>query len=213
MRKASLNNLVLLAVLLLAVAYGALLGFKYCLQSAAKQNADATEQVEALARLATRTLAQEVKPFSERPEPCQRHLAYRLLTELSDHYVEVTNRTTQPWNSLTIRIGISGEVLTWEGHPGTTFVRHRDVLYLSDYYPLRTGCAVIAFDLNTRKQLWRSHLIGVPCIGHSKYSNVVDMEFKDNLVVVYGWESAGRYIEKVDPKTGESVYHKLLGTE
>ena len=48
-------------------------------------------------------------------------------------------------------------------------------------------------------------------IDHFAYRNRVDIAANDDVVQVFGNESAGRYYELKDAKTGETVGHKIFG--
>ena len=47
------------------------------------------------------------------------------------------------------------------------------VLYRAEFHPHASGCAVAAYDLKVRRQLWRSELRGLGPVDHSKYFNAV----------------------------------------
>lgn len=91
-------------------------------------------------------------------------------------------------------------------------LRQRDgILYYADFHPHSSGCAVVAFDLKAKKQLWKADLKGLGGIDHSKYFNAVRMEvLDDDTLRVFGKESAGRYVEIVDRGTGKTVGHKVF---
>lgn len=118
-------------------------------------------------------------------------------------------------NTKTIRILKGGkEVCSWEDHGPRAFLTRGDVLYRADYNPISSGCAVIAVDLKTGKDLWTVRLKGLGPIDHSKYRNRVWMEpVDDSIFAVYGHESAGRYAELVDWKTGKTLGHKVFPRE
>ena len=102
-----------------------------------------------------------------------------------------------------------GVVHFFEGHKGTVFAVGDGVLYYADFGPITSGCAVVAYDLKAKKQLWKAGLKGLGPIGHSRYSNAVNLGLDKQAVCVRGRESAGRYIEYVDLKTGKTVGHKV----
>lgn len=82
------------------------------------------------------------------------------------------------------------------------------VLFFPEYQRTSTGCALVAWDLKAGKQLWRTSLHGLGPIGHSRYRNEVDLTAADGVVTVYGRESSGRYVERVDAKTGRMLEHR-----
>jgi hypothetical protein len=105
------------------------------------------------------------------------------------------------------------EVFTLKGHRRTQFAQQGSVLYYVDFEPSKTGCAVIAYDLEKGKQLWRTNLKGLGPIGHKDYRNAVLLEVNREVVTVWGDECLGRYLEFVDVKTGTTVGHRLFKDE
>ena len=97
------------------------------------------------------------------------------------------------------------------GYQYSVFVLAHDVLYLADFQPHDSGCAVIAYDLKGGRPLWKTHLRGLPSPSHSQYYNRINLEVEDGHLIAYGNESIGRYIELLDLKTGEMVGQRLLG--
>jgi hypothetical protein len=113
------------------------------------------------------------------------------------------------YNDLTIRItDETGEVCSFRGHWGTVFTRAGDTLFRAEFYPIATGCVVVAVDLKSGKDLWRSRLKGSSCPGHSMYRNEVVIETDGKVVIVHGNESYSRYIEFVDMATGKTLGHR-----
>jgi hypothetical protein len=116
-----------------------------------------------------------------------------------------------PWKPLRIRIWPRdghGEGYTWVGHQGTVFARWEHTLFVADFGPIRAGCRIMAVDLQTGRQLWKTNLKATSCPGHSMYRNQVNIETDGKVVTVRGNESYGRYIEFVDCQTGKTVGHK-----
>lgn len=106
------------------------------------------------------------------------------------------------------------ELLKWETHVEVSFAQRDGVLYYTDFSPYSSGCAVVAFDLNAKKQLWKADLKGLGGIDHSKYRNEVRMEVLDgDTLRVFGKESAGKYVEFVDRGSGKTVGHKVFKEE
>jgi hypothetical protein len=113
----------------------------------------------------------------------------------------------------TLAIGIlkgGKDVLRFQGHAETAIARANNVLYIAELAPCAPGCTILAYDLEARKELWRCPLRGTPPPAHSEYRNRVNVEADEDLVIVYGNESWGRYIEYVDAKTGKSVANRRL---
>jgi hypothetical protein len=84
------------------------------------------------------------------------------------------------------------------------------MLYYADYSPGSSGCALVAVDLKTGKQMWKSGLQGLGPIAHTRYRNSVTLEPTDDALLVHGQESAGNYVEYVDKKSGKTVGHKVF---
>ena len=101
------------------------------------------------------------------------------------------------------------EAFAWMGHYGSVFAMSGDVLVYADFGPGRTGCSLIAYDLKQKKQVWKTALMGLGPINHSRYANAVTLEFIDAATVrVFGHESAGKYLEILDINTGKTVGHR-----
>jgi hypothetical protein len=102
------------------------------------------------------------------------------------------------------------EVYTLVGHAGTVFGERKNVVYYADFTPYSSGCTVIAYDMKAKKQLWKTDLQGLGPIRHTKYHNAVILEVKDDVVRVLGQESAGKYLEYVDLKSGKTVANRIF---
>jgi hypothetical protein len=115
--------------------------------------------------------------------------------------------------SITIRVtdDKKAELLKWESHAEVSFAQRGGIVYYTDHGPISSGCAVIAFDLNAKKQLWKADLKGLGPIAHSKYRNEVRLEvLDDDTLRVFGKESAGRYVGIVSRHTGKTLGHKVF---
>ena len=88
-----------------------------------------------------------------------------------------------------------------------------DILYIAEYSPIATGCDVVALDLKTGKQLWKSELEGIGPVRHSKYLNLVNIETDGQKVIVLGNEASGRYIELLDLQSGKMLTNKQLDAD
>jgi hypothetical protein len=119
-------------------------------------------------------------------------------------------RKKNKYGEVTIRLLDDGkELVAWEGHPRSVFSLNGDVLVYAEFPTRSSGCSVVAFDLKTKKQLWKTSLKGLGPISHFGYSNSVNMEIINNDAVrVFGNETAGQYLEIVDLKTGKTVGHR-----
>ena len=136
---------------------------------------------------------------------------------VSDSFLKFPNtyqveliRKKNKYGEITIRLLDDGkELVAWEGHHRSVFALNGDVLVYAAYHPSSTGCAVVAYDLKNKKQLWKTDLKGLGPIAHFRYSNSVTLEIINNDAVrVFGNESAGQYLEIVDLKTGKTVGHR-----
>jgi hypothetical protein len=115
-------------------------------------------------------------------------------------------------NEVSVRVSKDGkELFTLLTH-WQAVVRQRDgVVYYTDFHGSSSGCAVVAFDLAAKKQLWRADLKGLGPITHFKYRNEVRLEvLDDDTLRVFGKESFGRYVEIVSRTTGKTVGHKVF---
>jgi hypothetical protein len=128
----------------------------------------------------------------------------------ADFQVEIVKKPNT-FGELTIRFTKDGkEALAIQGHYGTTFAVKDSVLFYSDYHGSASGCALVAFDLANRKELWKTPLKGLGPIAHTRYHNAVAVELAGDAVKVLGNESAGKYIEFIDCKTGKTVGHRVF---
>ncbi|HZY91015.1 MAG TPA: hypothetical protein VFE78_39700 [Gemmataceae bacterium] len=124
-----------------------------------------------------------------------------------DYKAEVEARGM--FGRVAIRLVKDGAVVhSFDGHTRTVFAVRDHVLYYADFGPSSSGCEVVAFDLRAKKQLWKAQLKGLGPIAHTRYSNAVNLDLEKFAVRVRGKESAGRYVEYVDLKTGKTVGHK-----
>jgi len=141
-------------------------------------------------------------------------LMYSVYQHLGDHQVEVISpkwvgEDPQPYNNLTVRIFAERkEIYSFKAHRGTVFSRVGSVLYITDYCPIGSGCSVFAYDLETKKELWRSRLQSISHWSHSVYRNAVTIENRGDVLVVRGKEELLKYVEYVDMKTGKTLAQK-----
>jgi len=103
-------------------------------------------------------------------------------------------------------------VLRFAAHAETPFVVLGDrLLVFSTHHAFSSGCTLIAIDLKTKKQRWKTRLKGVGPVGHSEYRNRINLRAGPGAAVtVFGWESYGRYIEVVDLKSGKTLHHRKV---
>ena len=115
---------------------------------------------------------------------------------------------------LTIKI-LAGDVeaYSWRGHRYSVFRLLGDRLFYVDFSPGGPGATLVAVDLAQRRELWRSPLRGVGKPGHSIYMNRVDIRAVDGATIsFFGNETAGRYYEIKDSKTGETLGHRKFSS-
>jgi hypothetical protein len=137
-------------------------------------------------------------------------------SQLQSYEAEVYSPKGREWWEPPLEVDVTAKgklVCCFRAHEATVFTQLGDVLYVADFSPIQTGCSVEAYDLKGRKQLWRCRLKGNPPAEHSKYRNRVNITTEGGMVVVYGKEDNGRYIEYVDPRTGVTVGHKKFPPE
>jgi hypothetical protein len=103
------------------------------------------------------------------------------------------------------------EALSIEGHYGTMFLVQDKVVLYTDFHPSSSGCSIVAYDLATGKERWKTSLEGLGPISHFRYHNVVRLEaVGEGAVRIFGKESAGNYVEYLDTRTGKTVGHKVF---
>jgi hypothetical protein len=83
-------------------------------------------------------------------------------------------------------------------------------LYAAMYSDIATGAEVAALDAASGKIVWRTRLQGLGPLHHSKYHNRVQLRFAGGWLAVFGDESAGKYIEVLDPANGSTVFNRRV---
>jgi hypothetical protein len=118
------------------------------------------------------------------------------------------------WGGVVIRLVNGGMVVhSFEGHTRTVFAVRDGALYYAEFGRASTGCAVVAYDLRHKKQLWKARLKALGPVAHKDYRNAVNLDLEKYAVCVRGKECLGRYIEYVDLRTGKTVGHKVYSEE
>jgi hypothetical protein len=143
-------------------------------------------------------------------------LRHCVQSQLRGYEAEVYSPKGREWWEPPFEVDVTARgklVCCFRAHDATVFTQLGDVLYVADFSPICTGCSLEAYDLKGRKLLWRCRLKGNPPPGHSKYHHRVNITTQEGMVVVYGNEDNGRYIEYVDPRTGATVGHKKFPPE
>ena len=100
------------------------------------------------------------------------------------------------------------ELYAWKGHHASVFRLVGDRLYYAGFDLASPGGSIVAVDVSTGKELWRSKLHPPGYPGHSAYYNMMTMNVNDEVVSVYVNEARARYFEIKDIKTGETVGFK-----
>ena len=81
---------------------------------------------------------------------------------------------------------------------------------LPDFGKMSSGCAVIAIDLGTRKQLRWTAFKGLGPIEHFKYFNAIALDVDDGAIRVDTMQNPGRSIEFVDRESGKTPGQKVF---
>jgi hypothetical protein len=107
------------------------------------------------------------------------------------------------------------KIISIRGHKHSTFCSKDNRLYFADYFPDTPGCTVVAYDLTSGKELWRTKLHQEQPRGASAYRNRVKISLSSDpaapgqqrdepgaVVEVRGSETYCDYIEALDAQTG-----------
>jgi outer membrane protein assembly factor BamB len=138
-------------------------------------------------------------------------LNYCIQEQLKGFEVELKYPVEREFARVNLRIERDGkEVFSYAAHDHTVFERIGDTIYVAEFSPIATGCKLIAYNLKDKKQLWNTTLQGLGEIDHSKYMNRVMLQEVDGDIVVFGNESQGRYIERVDAVSGKTKENTRL---
>jgi len=92
----------------------------------------------------------------------------------------------------------------------TIFKLIGDKVVYTNYNNHNNGCEIVALDLVSKKEIWRTRMDAVSPIPHSVYGNCVNLDTEDNIIVVFGWEGAGKYVEYLEPNTGKVLGKKAF---
>lgn len=137
-------------------------------------------------------------------------LTYCVHHYLPEYQVEVVRSKGNGWGQVQIQVKDDGKVIySWEGHRHTVFASRSDTLFVANFSPIATGCVVVAVDLASGRPLWKTQLQGLGPVCHSGYSNRVNIEATDAVVIIRKNESSGRYVEILDIRTGKTVGHRI----
>jgi hypothetical protein len=109
-------------------------------------------------------------------------------------------------------------VVEFSTAPHIGFVALDGVVFVTNYSSSSSGCTVIAFDLTTGKELWKTHCTALRDPAHLGYENATTIGLRPatnkpgetgSVIAIQGDESFGRYTEILDPKTGHQLAHQI----
>jgi outer membrane protein assembly factor BamB len=105
------------------------------------------------------------------------------------------------------------EVFTIHGHDRTVFATWGDRLYYGLFNTASNGAEIVAVDLKTGEELWKSPVFGIGMVSHSSYSNALILKADPHAVTIYGNEAGGQYFETEDTNTGVTTTHKIFSRD
>ncbi|MCB9712914.1 MAG: PQQ-like beta-propeller repeat protein [Myxococcales bacterium] len=82
------------------------------------------------------------------------------------------------------------------------------VAYLVHACSITSGAEVYAISLRDGTVRWQGPVHGLGPIAHSAYSNDVRLEWRDGVLLVFGDEAMGDYVEAIEPSTGRTLVTK-----
>ncbi len=107
------------------------------------------------------------------------------------------------------------DLFIYPGHTGSVFCTNETgrVLFLAAFARSDSGCTLLAYDLETGKELWKTRLQALEPTPHSAYRNEVNLRIGPGTVSVHGRETYGDYIEVLDQRTGRTLAHRVYRDE
>ena len=90
----------------------------------------------------------------------------------------------------------------------SSLLTHDDTIYIGLYAHTSTGCRVLAINISSGGVIWEKQAQGLGSIGHSRYSNSVQIRMIENKLVLFGWELEGKYIEILDSNNGSLILNR-----
>jgi hypothetical protein len=132
-------------------------------------------------------------------------------TRGADRYTVVL--TSGPENRDRVHIAIRDgqrEAYAWDGHQRSVFRIQGDRLYYARFHPSGDGGTIVAVDLASGRERWAVPLQGLGGVEHSAYHALMTIDASDEAVTIWGDESYGRYLEFKDPRTGETIGHRVF---
>ncbi len=104
-----------------------------------------------------RALKAKVDAAQRRWRDDENQLRRGVRDHLANYQARVTEREGG-WGRLRVTVFDGGaEVYAFDGHEETTLTRIGDVVFVADLSPIATGCAIVAFNLKAREELWRTN--------------------------------------------------------
>lgn len=86
----------------------------------------------------------------------------------------------------------------------------QDCVFIAHYSVIASGVTIHALDLNSGRERWVTRAHGLGPVAHSKYANHVELAMVRGYLTAFGRESAGRYIEVFDPRSGQVLSTRTL---
>ncbi len=138
----------------------------------------------------------------------------RRAMEDGHYHVAIVYANTRGTTWQTVRICDEKDALLYElpANRQPIFEIADDKLYYADYEMSTDGCTVVAVDLRTKTEVWRTHLRGIGAISHSGYNNRVTLQANESVVAVQGREME-RYVEYLDALTGRTIAHRIFSVQ
>ncbi len=131
-----------------------------------------------------------------------------LLEPHAEYTVSVTSSALRP-EKLVISFWLDGiKKYEWTGHGHSLFKIIDNNLYYASFDTIDTGADIVAVDLISGKEIWRSPVKGIGSPDHSAYANFLNIKIRAESVIIYGCETMGDYVEIKLLRTGETVGHK-----
>ena len=116
--------------------------------------------------------------------------------------------------TLTVRVTVNDKmVYSWPGHWSSVFVIRGQELVYADFVPSDPRCSLVAVDLSTGKELWRTRLMGIDVPAVPVPGNAFNLSTYEGTAIVWGNVASGHYVEFVDLKSGKTVGHKVFGQD
>lgn len=96
------------------------------------------------------------------------------------------------------------------GADSAAILIHGNLAYVAAYMRSATSARVFALNTASGEIVWETALEGIGSVGHSKYSNRVQIRIIDDQLVIFGDESSGKYIEILDSEDGRLIHNRKV---